>query len=86
MSADVSEDAAGVEDGTEVWLSGKDASRRLGVNVKTLPALARKRLVTCRAIPGVPVRYLEASVDLLLARSTTSARDLPVEDGGGDAT
>jgi hypothetical protein len=62
-----------------VWLTGKVTAKRLSVNPKTLPRLVERRLLTCKAIPGTPTRYLEASVERLLAKSTITAAD---EDGG----
>jgi hypothetical protein len=55
------------------WLSGRVAAERLGVNAKSLPGLVKRRLLTCRSIPGVPARYLESSVERLLQRCTSVA-------------
>ena len=61
-----------------VWLSGKVAAKKLGLNPKTLARLADRRLITCRRIPGLPAKYLESSVDALAGRSTT----LAIEEAG----
>jgi hypothetical protein len=79
MAATDSIPSADVVKPPAIWLTGKAAAARLGVNVKTLPLLVKRRLLTCRAVPGTPARYLEASVEHLLARSTTIAADPEVE-------
>jgi hypothetical protein len=63
-----------------VWLSGKQAGRRLEMNPKALGDLVKRRLITVRAIPGRPPKYLQSSLDQLLTRSTIKAVE-PEETG-----
>jgi hypothetical protein len=63
----------------DVWLTGRQTAKQLSINVKSLPRLVERRLLTRRQVPGMPAKYSSASVERLLAKSTINAAD---EDGG----
>jgi hypothetical protein len=63
-----------------VWLSGKQAGKRLEMNPRALGDLVKRRLITARIIPGRPPKYLQSSLDQLLVRSTIRAVE-PQEAG-----
>lgn len=67
------------------WLLAREAARILGCTRHAVPGLARRGLITRRALPGGFPRYLRTDCEELARRSTTGAAALKSAGPGGAA-
>jgi hypothetical protein len=69
-----------------MWISARQAARRLGVNPHAVPRVAAAAGIRRRALPATAVKYLAEDVDRVLAESivepgTPQEADAPCGQG-----